>query len=101
VAIAFYPYLKPTGTSAFHKEAIRSGWDILPGLVLLLGLALLPLELDPMWGWQQVALGMSGGAIASLTALYFGQRLGGHTGDTYGAVVEWSEALILLLFTLF
>jgi len=23
--------------------------------------------------------------------------LGGHTGDTYGAVVEWTEALLLCL----
>jgi len=100
VAIAFYPYLKPTGNSAFHKEAIRSGWDVLPGLVLMVGIACLPLVFDSSWGWQQIVLGMGGGAIACLTAFYFGQRLGGHTGDTYGAVVEWSEALTLLLFTL-
>ncbi|MBE9098007.1 adenosylcobinamide-GDP ribazoletransferase [Vacuolonema iberomarrocanum] len=101
VAIAFYPYLKPTGNSAFHKQAIRSSWDIVPSLMLMLGMAVLPLAFDPTWGWLQVGLGMGGGAIACLTAIYFGQRLGGHTGDTYGAVVEWSEALILLSFTLF
>jgi len=26
-----------------------------------------------------------------------GRRLGGHSGDTYGACVEWSDALALLL----
>lgn len=101
VAIAVYPYLKPTGNSAFHKEAIRSGWDTLPSLGLMVGIACLPLVFDPTWGWPQTLTGMGGGAIAGLTSLYFGQRLGGHTGDTYGAVVEWSEALTLLVFTLF
>ena len=28
---------------------------------------------------------------------WFGRRLGGHSGDSYGACVEWSEALALLL----
>jgi len=29
--------------------------------------------------------------------LWLGRRLGGHSGDSYGACVEWSEALALLL----
>jgi adenosylcobinamide-GDP ribazoletransferase len=31
---------------------------------------------------------------------WFAQQFGGHTGDTYGAVVEWSEVLILMGLTL-
>jgi ribonucleoside-diphosphate reductase alpha chain len=34
---------------------------------------------------------------ALLVPLWFGRRLGGHSGDTYGACVEWSETLALLL----
>lgn len=99
VAIARYPYLKPTGKGAFHKAAIRSHWDLLPGLLLMLSLSGLLL----LWREQIIfAVGIMGGsAIAFLTAAWFNQQLGGHTGDTYGAVVEWTEALFLCLLTTF
>jgi adenosylcobinamide-GDP ribazoletransferase len=29
-------------------------------------------------------------------AAWLNQRLGGHTGDTYGAVVEWVETLVMV-----
>jgi adenosylcobinamide-GDP ribazoletransferase len=95
VAIACYPYLKPTGKGAFHKAAIRMPQDILLGLLLLFGLS----------GWlsQSLTLGVMisavGCAIALLTGAWFHRHLGGHTGDTYGAVVEWTEALFLCLLT--
>jgi adenosylcobinamide-GDP ribazoletransferase len=38
-------------------------------------------------------------AIALLSGWWFARQLGGHTGDSYGAIVEWSEALILCLLT--
>jgi adenosylcobinamide-GDP ribazoletransferase len=49
-----------------------------------------------------VAIGMAlgGSAIALLTGAWFHHKLGGHTGDTYGAVVEWTETLLLCLFTM-
>jgi adenosylcobinamide-GDP ribazoletransferase len=100
VAIARYPYLKPTGKGAMHKQAIRSGWDTLPSLLLLLLICgLIP------WGvGLNLLLGMTlailGGAIALAVPAWFNAQLGGHTGDTYGAVVEWSEALFLVGLTL-
>jgi adenosylcobinamide-GDP ribazoletransferase len=42
-----------------------------------------------------------GGAIAIFTGAWFNHQLGGHTGDTYGAVVEWNEALFLCVLTVF
>ncbi|MEY3298347.1 MAG: hypothetical protein RLZZ597_1607, partial [Cyanobacteriota bacterium] len=36
-------------------------------------------------------------ALALGVGAWFGQRLGGHTGDTYGATVEWTEVLVLVL----
>ncbi|PHM07277.1 adenosylcobinamide-GDP ribazoletransferase, partial [Nostoc sp. 'Peltigera malacea cyanobiont' DB3992] len=38
---------------------------------------------------------------ATLTGAWFNHKLGGHTGDTYGAVVEWTEALFLCVLTVF
>jgi adenosylcobinamide-GDP ribazoletransferase len=99
VAIALYPYLKPTGKGAFHKEAIRPPQDILLGLLILLGLCGLPLLLDKDSGWVSGQMTVGGCAIALLTGAWFYRQLGGHTGDTYGAVVEWTEALFLCLLT--
>ncbi|HEY9606910.1 MAG TPA: adenosylcobinamide-GDP ribazoletransferase [Allocoleopsis sp.] len=101
VAIAFYPYLKPTGKGAFHKQAIRTPQDVLLGFVLLLGVSGVPLLLDRGAGWLSLNIIVGGCAIALLTGVWFYRQLGGHTGDTYGAVVEWTEALFLGLFTLF
>lgn len=97
VAITRYPYLKPTGKGAFHKEAIYSTWDVLGGLLMLLSISGIQILLDPE-SWL-VASGMAIGGIATatLTGAWFNHRFGGHTGDTYGAVVEWTEALLLCM----
>jgi adenosylcobinamide-GDP ribazoletransferase len=97
VAIARYPYLKPTGKGAFHKDTSYTPFDLIPGLLLLLSLSGFQFILNPQ-GWL-VAVGMAfgGTAIAILTGAWFNYRLGGHTGDTYGATVEWTEALLLCL----
>ena len=110
MAIARYPYLKATGKGAFHKAAIQSVWGTLPSLGLLIGLSvsplLLPLALDQLGDqefgaiWQSGGL-LLGGAIAFLTVEWFGRKLGGYTGDSYGAVVEWTEALLLVGLTVF
>lgn len=100
VAIARYPYLKPTGKGAFHKAALPSLWYTVPGLLLLLGASALPTLSQPEQWIQSLTAALSGGAIALLAAAWFHQHLGGHTGDTYGAVVEWTEALYLLVCTM-
>jgi adenosylcobinamide-GDP ribazoletransferase len=71
------------------------------GLVVLLGFSGLWFTVDYL-SWGQIGLIVLGNiAIALATGYWFDQQLGGHTGDTYGAVVEWSETLILCFFTLF
>jgi len=99
VAISLYPYLKPTGKGAFHKEAIRTPQDILLGLLLLLSLCSLPLLLFKGVWWVSLEMAVGGSAIAFLTGAWLHCQLGGQTGDTYGAIVEWTEALFLCLFT--
>ena len=100
VAIACYPYLKPTGKGAIHKQGIRMPLDIILGLLLMLGLSGLQIIYQPQ-SWPMVAVVSLGGwAIALSVGAWFHRQLGGHTGDTYGAIVEWTEALLLCLFTL-
>ncbi|MCU0551919.1 MAG: adenosylcobinamide-GDP ribazoletransferase [Leptolyngbya sp. Prado105] len=87
-AIAKYPYLKPTGKGAFHKEAIQTIGEIIPSLAILLGWSLM------------VRPGMVLGSVIALSvATLINWKLGGQTGDTYGAIVEWTEALLLCVLT--
>lgn len=97
VAIVYYPYLKPTGKGAFHKVALSSGWHLVPSGLLLAGIGAVPLAFHASLA-VVVKLAI-GGAIAWLVPLWFARRLGGHTGDTYGAVVEWTEAIVLTILT--
>ncbi len=100
-AIAFYPYLRETGKGSFHQENLRSPQDILLGLFVLLGCSSLWLMVESL-SWLQVIIIVGGNiAISLATGYWFNKQLGGHTGDTYGAIVEWSEAFILCFLTVF
>ncbi|MBE9048629.1 adenosylcobinamide-GDP ribazoletransferase [Pleurocapsales cyanobacterium LEGE 10410] len=100
-AIAFYPYLRKTGKGAFHKENLRLPQDILLGLGFLLCFSAFWFTVGYLSWWQIVGIVLVNSAIALLTGYWFDRQLGGHTGDTYGAVVEWSEVLILCWLTVF
>jgi adenosylcobinamide-GDP ribazoletransferase len=91
LAMARFPYLRPGGSAAFH----RHHWA---GLAVELRPTLLPvaLLLALTWGGG-AAMGVLGVLPALLVPIQLGRRLGGHSGDSYGACVEWSETLALLL----
>ncbi|MFM6281636.1 MAG: adenosylcobinamide-GDP ribazoletransferase, partial [Dolichospermum sp.] len=95
VAICQYPYLKPSGKGAFHKQAIRSYFDLLPSWFLLIGLSGIGWVINSHNLVLAVGMVLSGSVISVVTPAWFNYKLGGHTGDTYGAVVEWTEALFL------
>jgi adenosylcobinamide-GDP ribazoletransferase len=100
IAIALYPYLKIQGKGAFHRQGMKLPQDILIGLTLILAVTGWQVYLQPE-SWLSIALrSLASGGIAVLSGYYFDRRLGGHTGDTYGAVVEWTEAFILCLYTM-
>ena len=89
LAMQFFPYLREGGgTASFHRRHWRGlGPELLPAL-LLLGL----LTGVSLWlpGW----IGL---LPALLVPWWFGRRLGGHSGDSYGACVEWTVSWSLLL----
>jgi adenosylcobinamide-GDP ribazoletransferase len=93
LAMAWFPYLRPDGgTAAFHRKHWRGlGREARPALLALVPL----LVLAAPSGWLVVVLL----AVLPVLAvpLWLGRRLGGHSGDSYGACVEWSEALSLLV----
>ncbi|MEO1428315.1 MAG: adenosylcobinamide-GDP ribazoletransferase [Cyanobacteria bacterium J06632_19] len=103
LAIQRYDYLKATGKGAFHKQAIRSYADVLPSAVLLVSLSCVKLIFS-QFNQNNLLIAISmiitGITIAFLTGAWFNYKLGGHTGDTYGAVVEWTEALFVCAMTM-
>lgn len=100
LAIDRYAYLKKEGKGAFHKEQLRSPEDLWPGLIGLLALSAALMLFYPLRWMLALGMVLGGFAIAFGTGAWFERQLGGHTGDTYGAVVEWTEALLLCLLTL-
>ena len=94
LALQWFPYLQPEGSAAFHRRHWRGlGRELLPaGLALVLLLLLSARSWPAAGGW----LPLVGVGPAAAVPLWLGRRLGGHSGDTYGACVEWSEALSLL-----
>jgi adenosylcobinamide-GDP ribazoletransferase len=99
VAILHDTYLKTEGKGKFHQDTLEP-WHSSVAALLLLGLQiLLGLGLS-QWELTGFYLGIGSGAIGLLVSWcvrkWFASKFGGHTGDTYGAIVEWSEALILV-----
>ena len=89
VAIARYPYLKAEGKGAFHKASMRLPQDLLIGIITALLLHGLHGWLYPNQTLGALMMFPAGVIVAVTTAAWFNRRLGGHTGDSYGAVVEW------------
>jgi adenosylcobinamide-GDP ribazoletransferase len=98
LAISIYPYLKAEGKGAMHSKGVEPVPDLFGGLLAL------SLVAAAQFYWQPVVLipAVAGvGLILSyLVGKYFDRAFGGHTGDTYGAVVEWVEAIGLAILTL-
>lgn len=103
VAMARFPYLRPGGTAAFHREHWAGlARELQPTALLVLLMVVIEMAVA---GWVVAGSGASKAVLAGLAGLlpalvvplWLGRRLGGHSGDSYGACVEWSEALALLL----
>jgi adenosylcobinamide-GDP ribazoletransferase len=92
-AIMAYPYLKAIGKGKFHQEDLHH-WQ-----VWLVAILLTVSNLAIGWFFQSIylAIGLTviGLSFTWLIGAWFNRQLGGQTGDTYGAIVEWTEALSL------
>ena len=102
-AILAAPYLKAEGKGKFHQDTLEPWHSTVVALLLfslqmLAGLMLGGIDLA-QWEFKGLYLGLTsvaiGLSVSWLVGKWFGGKFGGHTGDTYGAIVEWSEALIL------
>ena len=97
-AMGRFPYLRQqdTGTAAFHRSN-WCGWrEVNPTLLLLLATGLLVWGLEPRLLIAWVGIALMGTCAALFPAEWLGRRLGGHTGDSYGAVLVLTEMITLL-----
>jgi adenosylcobinamide-GDP ribazoletransferase len=107
LAMHRYPYLRQApsagGTAAFHRRHWAGlAAELLPALLVAVPLLAATAVFSAGGGWtlpaaRLIALAGAGLAPALLLPRWLGRRLGGHSGDSYGACVEWSETLALLL----
>ena len=93
VAIFTFPYAKGTGMGLAFKQGAT--WK---RLVMATGIALIASVLLLNW-WGMVLMAMLW-LISFGIASYFHSRLGGLTGDIYGALNEIAEVLVLILITI-
>ena len=93
-AIMAYPYLKAIGKGKFHQEDLHH-WQVWLVAILLttgnLAIAYICKSL-----YLGIGLTVIGFSFSWLIGAWLNRQLGGHTGDTYGAIVEWTEALSLV-----
>ena len=92
-AMARFAYLRVNGTAGFHRRHHKGLGDAVPTLILLLVLSPL-LQRLPLLTAPLCLLS------ALVAAEWLGRRLGGMTGDGYGAVVMLSETYSLILIAL-
>jgi len=89
VAIAAFPYARAEGLGAGFREALWPAQFMVGSAVTLIA----SIALLGAGGLPTVAFVA---AIALVIGAYVSSLVGGMTGDTYGAVVEVCEALVLL-----
>lgn len=99
LAVSLYPYLKAEGKGAIHRRGIEPWPDLVGGFVALLLVAAVQIYLQPHYWLLIMAVQAVGLGLSYPVGKYFARCFGGHTGDTYGAVVEWTEAISLCLLT--
>jgi adenosylcobinamide-GDP ribazoletransferase len=91
--VAFVPYVRTSGLGAVAGDPSHRGID----LVLGSALALLACLLD----WRRALVALPVVALAAITvAVLARRRLGGATGDIYGATSELCQLVVLVVFVL-
>lgn len=92
-AIRYWPYVSENGIGSGLRNGINSG-HLLAYLLVLAAAAF----------WWKSAAGLAVLALllflSWILARYLNRKLGGLNGDCYGALVEWTEAVTLVLLVL-
>jgi adenosylcobinamide-GDP ribazoletransferase len=90
LAITVFPYARKNGVGQAFKQGATIFKLLIATIITLAAAALLA-------GWWGVVIMAITCLITVLVGVFFKSRLGGLTGDTYGAIKEVSEAIVLIL----
>ncbi len=93
LTLSVFPSARSTGLGATFRQVITHGRLVLAGLIALI-IALVFGHLVGLVVWVVATL------IAVAVAFWIMRRLGGLTGDTYGAIEEVAEVVALLMLVL-
>ena len=95
MAIARFPYLRESGKGKLHQKAVTSFWDALPSALILVALGISGYYLEFLSLEQILTLPIVTVFFGWGFSVWIARQFGGHTGDTYGAIVEWTEVVLL------
>ncbi len=87
--IFFFPYAKQAGMGLLFKQGVR-WYTLVIATILSLTISLVLLQ------WWGIILTIALLLVVTGIAIFFNRRLGGLTGDCYGAIIELSEAITLI-----
>ncbi|MDD3994993.1 MAG: adenosylcobinamide-GDP ribazoletransferase [Dehalococcoidales bacterium] len=90
LAITVFPYARKNGVGQAFKQGATIFKLLIATIITLAAAALLA-------GWWGVVIMAITCLVTVLVGVFFKSRLGGLTGDTYGAIKEVSEAIVLIL----
>lgn len=101
-AIFAHPYARPAGLGQVFKEHAR-GQDFFTATLLALAIAMVTMGGGRGWHSYLGGLAIMAGVwvIIAGVAAYLRNKIGGLTGDSYGAINEVAEVIALILVSLF
>jgi adenosylcobinamide-GDP ribazoletransferase len=93
LAITAFPYARKSGAGLAFKQGATVLRLIIASVITLAAAILLA-------GWWGIVIMAIISLVTLLLGIFFKSRLGGLTGDTYGAVKEVNEAVVLIVLPL-
>ena len=90
MVIAFFPYARPEGMGKAFSDMADKKTLVVAGITTLLFVV--------PWGQAAIAALAVGLGFAWLLGAWLTNKLGGLTGDTYGAVETLTETMVLVVF---
>ena len=102
-AIGNFPYLHIEGNGSFHKKHWRSLRETFPSLIIIIIFLIIILSAPvTLQAKSSLLVSVPTGLIISIfTSELLGRKLGGQSGDSYGASVVITETLMLLFLSLY
>lgn len=98
LTIGKYPYLRESGMGKVWHDTMKYPEDLIKASLVPLAITITAAVFHPL---DTVTISLATVIAGYLAALMLARNFGGHTGDTYGAVVELSEMGGLLVAALF